>query len=105
MYYDFNEDDIENSADFETFIASLENGLKLSVSKEEFAEMGGEIILPEEEEDEVIIEFSWPSGDVYFFMKEEDENAMSQYLVKSIDELNTIYASLDFPLINVETQM
>jgi hypothetical protein len=105
MYYDFSEDDIENSADFETFTASLENGLKLSMSKEEFAEMGGEIILPEEEEDEVIIEFSWPSGDVYFFMKKEDEKAMSEYLVKSIVELNTIYASLDLPLINEETQM
>ncbi|MEY3498845.1 MAG: hypothetical protein RL308_514 [Bacteroidota bacterium] len=105
MYYDFSEDDIENSADFETFTASLENGLKLSMSKEEFAEMGGEIILPEEEGDEVIIEFSWPSGDVYFFMKKEDEKAMSEYLVKSIVELNTIYASLDLPLINEETQM
>jgi hypothetical protein len=101
LYYSFNEDDIEYVHDSESYFAMLEDNSKLYFTKEEFEEMGGEITLPVDEEDEVSIEFSWSSY-VYFFMKKEDVIKMNDYLNKCIVELNNIYLSLKMKVIDIQ---
>jgi hypothetical protein len=101
LYYGFSEDDIEYVPDSESYFAMLEDNSKLYFTKEEFAEMGGEITLPVDEEDEVSIEFSWSSY-VYFFMKNEDAIKMNDYLYKCILELNNIYLSLEMKVIDIQ---
>lgn len=101
LYYSFNEDDIEYVHDSDSFFALIEENSKFNFTKEEFLEMGGEITLPVDEEDEVSIEFSW-SSDVYFFMKKEDVIKMNDYLNKCIVELNNIYSSLEMKVIDIQ---
>ena len=79
----------------------LEENSKLYFTKVEFEEMGGEITLPVDEEDEVYIEFSW-SSNVYFFMKNDDFIKMNDYLYKCILELNNIYLSLEMKVIDIK---
>lgn len=101
LYYSFNEDDIEYIHDSDSFFVMLEENSKFNFTKEEFLEMGGEITLPVDEEDEVYIEFSW-SSNVYFFMKNDDFIKMNDYLYKCILELNNIYLSLEMKVIDIK---
>lgn len=98
LYCCFNEDDIEYVANSKTFFAMLEGNSKLYFTQVEFEEMGGEITLPVDEEDELCIEFSSYSN-VYFFMKNEDLINMKDYLNKCVLELNNIYLSLGMRVI------
>ena len=102
LYYSFNEDDIEFVPDLDSFFVMLEEKSKFNFTKEEFLEMGGEITLPLDEEDEVCIEFLW-SSNVYFFMKNEDVIKMNDYLNKCILEINNIYLSLEIKIINIKS--
>ncbi len=102
LYYSFNENDIEYVADSESFFATLEENSKLWFTKADFLEMGGEIILDEEDKDGNFIEFSWSSS-VYFFMKNDNLMKMNEYLNKSILELNNIYSSFNLMKIDVES--
>jgi hypothetical protein len=81
-----------------TIEIKLDNHGILFLTIEEFEGMGGEITFPEDENDELSFDF-FRSGDVYFFMTDYDENSMREYLIKCIDEINKIYASLDICLI------
>jgi hypothetical protein len=101
LYYSFNEDDIDYVADSESFCAMLEANSKLYFTKDEFEEMGGEITIPVDEEDEVYIEFSW-SSNVYFFMKNDDFIKMNDHLNKCIVELNNIYLSLEMKVVDIQ---
>ncbi len=101
LYYSFDEDDIKYVHDSESFFAILEKNSKLNFTKEEFEEMGGEITIPVDEEDEVYIEFSW-SSNVYFFMKNDDFIKMNDYLNKCIVELNNIYLSLEMKVVEIQ---
>lgn len=101
LYCSFREDDIEYIPDSESFFSMLEENSKLYFTKVEFEEMGGEITLPVDEEDEVYIEFSW-SSNVYFFMKNDDFIKMNDYLYKCILELNNIYLSLEMKVIDIK---
>ncbi len=101
LYYSFNEDDIKYVHDSESFFALVEKNSKLNFTKEEFEEMGGEITIPVDEDDEVYIEFSW-SSNVYFFMKNDDFIKMNDYLNKCIVELNNIYLSLEMKVVDIQ---
>ena len=75
------------------------NGI-LYLTAEEFGDLGGEITLPEDEEDELNIELSsW--GDVYFFMTESNEKSMQEYLIRCIEEINKVYSSQGMRLIEI----
>lgn len=100
LYYSFNEDDIDYVADSEFFCVILEENSKLYFTKDEFERMGGEINLPEDEEEEIYLEFSW-SSNVYFFIKNDDFIKMDNYLKECIVELNSIYLSLGMKMINL----
>jgi hypothetical protein len=98
VYDDFGSDDVEPDENFENFTATLRTGCKLMMSKVEFEEMGGEVILPDDETDEVTIEYM-SSSDVYFFMSEDSQQEMHEYLLKCIMELNKIYSDLGLKMI------
>lgn len=100
LYYSFTENDIEYVPDSESFYVMLEGDSKLYFTKEEFEKMGGEITLPTDEDDEVIIDFLW-SSNVYFFIKNDNLIKLHDYLHKCILELNTIYLSLEMKIINI----
>jgi len=42
---------------------------------------------------------SWKSGNVYFFMSKEQNQEMYDYMLKCVNELNVIYASLNMKVI------
>jgi hypothetical protein len=98
VYDGIGSDDIEPDEKFENFTATLETGYKLMMSKEEFEEMGGEVIPPDDEIDEVTIEYRTTS-DVYFFMSEDSQQEMHEYLLKCVIELNKIYSDLGLKMI------
>jgi hypothetical protein len=98
VYDDFGSKDVEPDEKFENFTATLRIGYTLMMSKEDFEEMGGEVILPDDETDEVTIEYRTPS-DVYFFMSEDSQQEMHEYLLKCVMELNKIYSYLGLKMI------
>lgn len=98
VYDGIGSDDIEPDEKFENFTATLDTGYKLMMSKEEFEEMGGEVIPPDDETDEVTIEYM-SSSDVHFFMSEDSQQEMHEYLLKCIMELNKIYSDLGMKMI------
>jgi hypothetical protein len=98
VYDGIGSDDIEPDEKFENFTATLETGYKLMMSKEDFEEMGGEVILPDDETDEVTIEYM-SSSDVYFFMSEGSQREMHEYLLECVRELNKIYSVLGLKMI------
>lgn len=100
LYCSFGEDDIVYIPDSESFCAMLEENSKLYFTKDEFERMGGEINLPEDEDEEIYLEFSW-SSNVYFFIKNDDFIKMNNYLKECILELNNIYLSLGMKIINL----
>ncbi len=75
----------------------------LCMTKEEFEDHGGsiDIFKPDEDEDDVEIDFYFPSGTVYFFMSDENLEKMSEYLLASVEELNKIYKSLGLKTIEI----
>jgi hypothetical protein len=99
LYYDVVSENVSYSDDFETFTAVLKNG-KLIMTKEEFEELGAELSYPVDEDEEFYFDFFWSTGDVYFFMSEENQIKMKEYLNKCIVELNRIYSSLNMDTIN-----
>jgi hypothetical protein len=75
------------------------NGI-LYLTAEEFGDLGGEITLPEDEDDELNIELSsW--GDVYFFMTDTNKNLMGDYMIVCLGEINKIYSSQGLRLIEL----
>jgi hypothetical protein len=89
---EFRSDDIVPDQNFDTFTVLTRSGSTLVFSKDELEDAGGEAIPPESEHDEA--EIHWPSSAVHFFMKPGDEERMRSHLVRCIDELNKVYASL-----------
>jgi hypothetical protein len=99
LYYDVKSENVSYSDDFETFTAILDNG-KLIMTKEEFEELGAELNFPVDEDEEFSFDFSWSCGDVFFFMSEENQLIMNEYLNQCIVELNRIYSSLNMDTID-----
>jgi hypothetical protein len=102
LYYDVREEDLSYSENYEEYYAKLEDDAILHLSPEEFEDLGGELsesYNEEKDEDYMAIEFSWKSGNVYFFMSKEQNQEMHDYLLKCVNELNVIYASLNMKVI------
>lgn len=97
IYDDLNGEEIISNEDLTSFKFDLKEKGQFLISREEFGEMGGEINLPEDEEDEIEIEFY--SSDVYFFMTESDQKSLGAYMRLCISELNGIYETLELPTI------
>ncbi len=103
IYDELNDNNIIRKESYESIEIELEHNGRLFLTREEFEDLGGEINLPDEddEDDEAYFELSC-RGDVYFFMKEEDEIAMGQYLEESIHALNSIYSNIGLQLIEIK---
>jgi hypothetical protein len=66
----------------------------LHLSKEDFENyFSGEILLPDEEEDEEV-QFGHSTGFVLFFMSEQNEEKMNEFLKSCLIALNEVYDSL-----------
>lgn len=100
VYDELNGDNVILKDSFETFEIQVDYNGKLIMTSEEFEDLGGEIILPEDEDDELEIELGC-SGDVYFFMEESDEKLMGDYMILCIEEINNIYSIFGLPLIEL----
>ena len=101
VYDDLNDRNVLRKDTYENFEINLDAYGILHLTAEEFEDLGGEITLPEDEEDEVEIDLSC-SGNVFFFMKESDEEIKQEYMIKCIEELNKIYSSQGMKLIDIE---
>lgn len=101
VYDELNGRNVIQKESYEILEVQLEiNGI-LFLSAKEFAELGGEITFPEDEDDEIEIYLScW--GDVYFFMTESDEKEMGEYMLECIVELNKIYSTQGLQLIDLK---
>ena len=99
---ELNGDNILQNSDYGIIEITINDFGTLFMPIEEFDEMGGEIIFPDDDEsdDQIDFEFS-SSGNVYFFMNEMNLEEMGQYLRLCLNELNYIYSSLDMPLIEL----
>ncbi len=99
---ELNGDNILQNSDYGIIEITINDLGTLFMPIEEFDEMGGEIIFPDDDEsdDQIDFEFS-SSGNVYFFMNEMNLEEMGQYLRICLNELNYIYSSLDMPLIEL----
>jgi hypothetical protein len=84
---------------YDTIEINLDYNGILYLTAEEFKELGGEINLPEGDEDDIMIDFFGSSGSVYFFMNSNDEIEMNNYLIKCVEELNKIYNTLGMKII------
>jgi hypothetical protein len=91
IYDEIQSEDISYDENNKTLEIKLYNDAIFEISREEFEDLGGEITLPEDEDEE--IEFFYTSGNVYFFMTEEQEEELRRYLLQCINELNKIYES------------
>jgi hypothetical protein len=90
------------SENYKEYFAKLEDDAILHLSPEEFEDLGGELSESydeEKDEDYMAIEFSWKSGNVYFFMSNEQNIEMHEYLMKCVNELNQIYSKLKMKVI------
>ena len=100
VYDELNGQNVIQKESYETIEVQLEYNGILYLSAEEFADLGGEINLPEDEDDEVFIDLhNW--GSVYYFMNENDENKMGEYMIKCIEEINKIYSTQGIRLIEL----
>jgi hypothetical protein len=102
IYDELNDNNIIRKESYESIEIELEHYGRLFLTIEEFEDIGGEVNLPDEddEDDEAYFELSC-RGDVFFFMKKEDEIAMAQYLEESINALNSIYSNVGLPTVEV----
>ena len=67
----------------------------LHLSKEDFENyFGGEILLLDDEDEEEEFEFSHSTGNVVFFMSEQNEEKMDEFLKSCLIALNEVYGSL-----------
>jgi hypothetical protein len=75
----------------------------LYMTQEEFENEGGSIDIykPDEDEEEVEIDFYYSSSNVLFFMSDENIERMSEYLLACVVELNKIYASSGLKTIEI----
>jgi hypothetical protein len=100
VYDELRESNVIHKETYETIEVQLEYNGVLYLSAEELAELGGEINLPEDEDDEVLIDLlNW--GNVYYFMNEDDENKMGENMIKCIEEINKIYSDQGLRLIEI----
>ena len=98
VYDDLRESNVIHKETYETIEVQLEYNGVLYLSAEEFADLGGEINLPEDEDDEVFIDLlNW--GNSYYFMNKHDENLMGEYMIKCIEGINKIYSTQGLKLI------
>lgn len=67
----------------------------LHLSKEDFEiYFGGEILLPDEDEEGEELQFGHSTGNVLFFMSEQNEQKMEEFLNSCLIDLNEVYDSL-----------
>jgi hypothetical protein len=97
IYDEIQSEDISYDEKSKTLEIKLYNDAIFEISQEDFEDIGGEIILPEDEDEE--IEFEYSIGEVYFFMTDDQEEELRSYLLMCINELNKIYESFGLPLI------
>jgi hypothetical protein len=100
VYDELNDRNVIEKETYETIEINLDYNGILILTAEEFEDLGGEITLPEEEDDELYIDLSC-NGDVYFFMTDINEKLMGDYMIRCVGEINKIYSSLGLPLIEL----
>jgi hypothetical protein len=67
----------------------------LHLSKEDFENyFSGEILLPDEDEEDEEVQFGHSTGFVLFFMSEQNEEKMNEFLKSCLIALNEVYDSL-----------
>jgi hypothetical protein len=67
----------------------------LHLSKEDFENyFSGEILLPDEDEEDEDVQFGHSTGNVVFFMSEQNEERMDEFLKSCLIDLNEVYDSL-----------
>jgi hypothetical protein len=72
-----------------------ENDFIFHLSKEDFENyFGGEILLPDEDEEDEEVQFGHLTGNVVFFMSEQNEEKMNEFLKSCLIALNEVYDSL-----------
>ena len=100
VYDDLHESNVIHQESYETIEVQLEYNGVLYLSAEEFADLGGEINLPEDDDDELYIDLSC-HGNVYFFMTDINEKLMGEYMILCVEEINKIYSTLGLRLIEL----
>lgn len=100
IYDEINDENIIPSKDFKSFKFAIHEKGYLYISRSEFDDMRGEIILPEDDEDEIEIYFS--NSDVYFFISEQNQNELLKYMKHCLKELNLIYSKLNLQQIEIK---
>jgi len=100
VYDELNDRNVIEKETYETIEINLDYNGILILTNEEFEDLGGEITLPEDEDDELCIELScW--GDVYFFMSDSNEKLMGDYMIRCVNEINKIYSTQGIQLIEL----
>ena len=100
VYDDLHESNVIHQESYETIEVQLEYNGVLYLSAEEFADVGGEINLPEDDDDELYIDLSC-HGNVYFFMTDINEKLMGEYMILCVEEINKIYSTQGLRLIEL----
>jgi hypothetical protein len=98
IYDELNDTQIASDKNLESFKFDLKEMGQFIISRKEFDEMGGEIYFSENEVDQFEIEFY--SSDVYFFMTENNQKSLSDYMRLCLTELNEIYNNFALPTIS-----
>ena len=96
VYDEISDDKIKYFPDSDSLEIDLsEKDCTLHLSKEDFENyFSGEILLPDEDEEDEDVQFGHSTGFVLFFMSEQNEKKMDEFLKSCLVDLNEVYDSL-----------
>lgn len=96
VYDEISDDKIKYFPDSDSLEIDLsEKDCTLHLSKEYFENyFSGEILLPDEDEEDEDVQFGHSTGFVLFFMSEQNEKKMDEFLKSCLVDLNEVYDSL-----------
>ena len=96
VYDQISDDKIKYFPDSDSLEIDLyEKDGTLHLSKEDFENyFSGEILLPDEDEEDEDVQFGHSTGFVLFFMSEQNEKKMDEFLKSCLVDLNEVYDSL-----------
>ena len=96
VYDEISDDKIKYFPDSDSLEIDLyEKDGTLHLSKEDFENyFSGEILLPDEDEEDEDVQFGHSTGFVLFFMSEQNEKKMDEFLKSCLVDLNEVYDSL-----------
>jgi hypothetical protein len=96
VYDEISNDKIKYFPDSDSLEIDLsEKDSILHLSKEDFENyFGGEILSPDEDDEDEEVQFGHSTGNVVFFMSEQNEEKMDEFLKSCLNALNEVYDSL-----------